>query len=60
LQRRLWLALDDFCARQPHLSIEYRRLRSDSAAILREIAEYAHLNPTASQWTAAEAFIDRA
>jgi hypothetical protein len=47
LQRRLWQALDDFCARQPHLSIEYRRLRSDTVAVLREIADYAHLTPTA-------------
>ncbi len=60
LQRRMWHALDNFCARQPHLSIEYHRLRRHPAAVLREIAEYAHLQPTAAQWSAAEAFIDRA
>ena len=59
LQRRLWEALEDFCAGQPHLVIDYRRLRSDPAAVLREIADYARLQPAASQWTAAEVFIDR-
>src|SRR5579884_182841 len=59
LQRRLWQALEEFCARQPHLPIEYRRLRSDPAAVLRDVAGYAHLAPTASQLAAAEAFIDR-
>ena len=40
--------------------VEYRRLQSEPAAVLREIADYAHLTPTASQLAAAEAFIDRA
>jgi hypothetical protein len=60
LQRTLWQALEQFCARQPHLPVEYRRLRSEPAAVLREIAAYAHLHPTASQLAAAEAFIERA
>jgi len=60
LQRRLWQALEEFCARQPHLPVEYHRLRRDPATVLREIAAYAHLQPTATQWMAAEAFIDRA
>jgi hypothetical protein len=59
LQRRLWQALEDFCACQPHLPVEYNRLRSDPAAVLREIADYAHLTPSASQLAAAEAFVDR-
>jgi hypothetical protein len=59
LQRRLWRALEEFCTRQPHLPVEYGRLRSDPAAVLREIADYAHLAPTASQLATAEAFIER-
>lgn len=59
LQRRLWQTMGEFCVRQPHLSVEYRRLLSDPAAVLREIAAYAHLEPTASQFAAAEAFIIR-
>lgn len=59
IQRRLWQALEAFCTRQPHLLVDYRRLRSDPATALREIAEYAGVQPTPAQWTAAEAFIDR-
>ena len=59
LQRRLWQTLEDFCVRQPHLRVDYQRLRSDPAAVLRGIAAYVHLEPTAAQWTAAEAFIQR-
>ena len=58
LQRTLWQALEQFRARQPHLTVEYHRLRSDPGTVLRDIAAYAHLNPTASQLAAAEAFID--
>lgn len=60
LQRRLWQALEEFCSRQPHFPVAYRQLRSEPAAALREIAAYAHLTPTASQFAAAEASIDRA
>ena len=59
LQRTLWQALERFCARQPHLPVEYRRLRNEPTIVLREIAAYAHLHPTASQLAAAEAFIER-
>ena len=58
LQRTLWQALEGFCARQPHLPVEYRRLRNEPAVVLREIAAYAHLLPTVSQLAEAEAFID--
>lgn len=60
LQQTLWQALEQFCVRRPHLIIEYHRLRTDPSTVLREIAAYVHLNPTASQWAAAEAFIVRA
>ena len=60
LQRRLWQALEEFCGRQPHLPVEHHRLRSDPAVVLREIAAYCHLGPTASQWAAAETSIHRA
>lgn len=59
LQRILWQALEGFCARQPHLPVDFQRLRQEPAAVLREIAAYLHLNPTPSQWEAAEAFIQR-
>jgi len=59
LQRTLWHALEQFRARQPHLTVAYQRLRSEPAAVLREIAVYAHLNPSASQLAAAAAFIHR-
>jgi hypothetical protein len=58
LQRRLWQALEEFCSRQPHLPVEYRRLRSEPAVVLREIAAYAHLRPTAAQLAAAAAFVE--
>jgi hypothetical protein len=58
LQRRLWEALERFFARQPHLRVEYRRLRHDPANVLREIAVYARVDPTASQVAAATAFIE--
>lgn len=60
LQRTLWQALEQFCARQPHLRVEYHRLRSEPAAVIGEIAASAHLNPTASQLAAAAASIHRA
>lgn len=60
LQRTLWQSLERFCFRQPHLPVEYRRLLNEPAVVLREIADYAHLNPTATQLTAATAFIDPA
>jgi hypothetical protein len=60
LQRILWQALERFCARQPHVPVEYQRLREEPAAVLREVAAYVHLNPTPSQWEEAEAFIQRA
>lgn len=59
LQGILWQVLEQFCARRPHLRIEYQRLRKEPAAVLGEIAEYAHLTPTAAQLTAAMAFIQR-
>ncbi len=60
LQCRLWQALEAVCTRQSHLPVEYRRLRSEPSAVLREVAAYAHLAPTASQLSVAEAFIERA
>jgi hypothetical protein len=60
LQRRLWEELERFCTRQPHLRVEYHRLRTYPAAALREIAAYAHLEPTESQMAAATLFVQRA
>lgn len=60
LQRQLWQALERFCDRQLHLSVEYRRLRNDTACVIEEVAAFAHLSPTTSQLTAAQAFVARA
>jgi hypothetical protein len=58
LQLSLWDAVESFCAGQPHLRVEYHRLKHEPAAILGEIVAYAQLTPTAEQMAAATAFID--
>jgi hypothetical protein len=60
LQRILWQVLEGFCARQPHLPVEYQRLKQEPAVVLREVAAYARLSPTVAQMAAAVAFIDQA
>lgn len=59
LQRILWQALEQFCARRLHFTVEYPHWRTEPAVVLREIADYAHLHPTAAQFAAAERFIHR-
>lgn len=57
LQRKLWQALEAFGSRQPHLSVSSHRLRAEPAAVIAEIAAYAHLTLTSAQHAAAVAFI---
>ena len=58
LQLNLWDAAENFCTRQPHLRVEYHRLKREPAAVLGEVAAYTGLTPTAEQIAAAVAFID--
>jgi hypothetical protein len=58
-QRCLWQAVEGFCAKQPHCQVEYHRWKSETAAVIQEIATYAYLRPTDSQMAAAIAFIDQ-
>lgn len=57
LQRRLWNALEGFCAKQTHMAVDFGRLKSETAAVLAEIIAYAQLTPTNAQKEAAIAFI---
>ncbi|HEY7158747.1 MAG TPA: hypothetical protein VH575_32685 [Gemmataceae bacterium] len=58
LQLNLWDAAENFCTRQPHLRVEYHRLKREPAAVLGEVVAYTRLTPTAEQMATAVAFID--
>jgi hypothetical protein len=58
LQQRLWVALDDFATSHPRVvKVEYARMKSDPAGMVRELAAGVGLEVSESQVGAAAGFV---